>query len=262
MKILVTNDDGINNEGLWTLVEALNEVADVTVVAPDREQSGVAFSLSLGTPIKVHKHRFALEGVPTYSVEGTPGDAVILGLAELAPDSELVVSGINQGHNTTNEILLSGTVGAALHARFRGLPAMAVSVFNLDSTNHRIGAVLAALIITKMEAGTIPMDILLNVNIPQVELDAIKSIEVTRLGRRSFTDKVEEKEDPRKRKQYFLIRGRENLDIGEGTDFGTLRENKISLTPIDNFLSTIQEPLITPAVCQELFQELKDKLLL
>lgn len=261
MKILVTNDDGINNEGLWMLVEALSEVAEVTVVAPDREQSGVAFSLSLGTPIKVNRHRFTLEGIPTYSIEGTPGDAVILGLAEFAPESALVVSGINQGHNTTNEILLSGTVGAALHARFRGVPAMAVSVFQLDSTNHRIGAVLAALIVKKMEEGVIPMDMLLNVNIPHAEMDAITGIEVTRLGRRSFTDKVEEREDPRKRKQFFLVRGRENIDIGEGTDFGTLRESKISLTPIDNFLSTIPEILIPPNVCQELFQELKERLL-
>ncbi len=261
MKVLVTNDDGINNYGLWTLVEALTEVADVTVVAPDREQSGVSFSLSLGLPIQVHKHRFTLEGVPTYSIQGTPGDAVILGLAEFAPESELVVSGINQGHNTTNEILLSGTVGAALHARFRGVPAISVSVFQLDSTNHRIGAVLAALIVKKMGEGIIPMDMLLNINIPHLEMEGIEGIEVTRLGRRKFADKVEQREDPRKRVQYFLVRGRENLDIDEGTDFGALRANKISLTPIDNYFSTIPDALIPPQVCQELFQELKESLL-
>lgn len=257
MKILVTNDDGINNHGLWTLVEALKEVADVTVVAPDREQSGVGFSLSLGAPIKVHRLPYTPDGVSTFSVEGTPGDAVILGLAQLAPDTELVVAGVNQGHNTSNEILLSGTVGAALHARFRGVPAMALSVFQLDSTHHDIAAAVAAMIVRRMKKGIIPMDMLLNVNVPHAEVDAIEGVEVTRLAQRVFADKVEEQEDPRKRKHYFLMRGRENVDIGEGTDFGALKANKISLTPLDNFLSPLPDSLIPPEVCQELLQELK-----
>ncbi|MCK4722624.1 MAG: 5'/3'-nucleotidase SurE, partial [Dehalococcoidia bacterium] len=115
MRILATNDDGINADGLWHLVEALSEVGDVVVVAPDRDQSGVGTSVSLHQPVRVRGIRSPVRGVRCYAVEGTPADSVILALGVLLDDQiDLVVSGINEGANLGSDVLISGTVSAAL----------------------------------------------------------------------------------------------------------------------------------------------------
>lgn len=257
MKILVTNDDGVHFHGLWTLVDALRPLGEVTVVAPDREQSGVGASITLGNPLRVNKLLHAPADIPTYSVDGTPGDAVIVALASIMEDGcDLVVAGINQGHNTTNEIYISGTVGAALHARFRGLPAISLSVFQLDSTNHAIAGKLAALVVRRMQDGVLPTDMLLNCNIPNKELPEIEGIEVTRLGLRNFADVVEGQET-RGRKIYWLQRKRTNVDIDEGTDFHALTKQRISLTPLDNHLNVLPATTLGPEVIQSLWEELR-----
>ena len=119
MRILVTNDDGINADGLWTLVAQLKEVGDVTVVAPDREQSGVGTSISFHNPIRLTRIHEKIRGIDTYSVEGTPADSVIMAVKVVMKDGiDLVVSGINQGPNCGYDVFLSGTVGAALQGFF------------------------------------------------------------------------------------------------------------------------------------------------
>ena len=128
MKILVTNDDGVFAEGLWALVRELKSFARVVVVAPDREQSAIGTAITLIHPLRVQKVRSPVSEVEAYSVQGTPADSVILALEKMVVDkADLVISGINQGLNLGNDVLISGTVGAALQGYLRGFPAMAVS---------------------------------------------------------------------------------------------------------------------------------------
>lgn len=257
MNILVTNDDGVHARGLWALVEALVPLGKVTVVAPDREQSGVGASITLTAPLRVNALPPGRDGVATYSVEGTPGDSVIVGLSSIMEEGcDLVVAGINQGHNTANEIFISGTVGAALHGRFRGTPAISCSVFQLNSTQYDVVAKLVALIIHKQREGLIPTDLLLNVNVPHCELHEIEGISLTRLALRSFADAVEGQEN-RGRKLLWLQRKRTNVDVGEGTDFHALINRRVSITPLDNHLSCLPAQTIRPEVLYLLLEELK-----
>lgn len=257
MNILVTNDDGIHARGLWALVEAMAPLGQVTVVAPDREQSAVGASITLTAPLRVHQVTSRIAGIPTYTVEGTPGDSVIVGLSSILTEGcDLVVSGVNQGHNTANEILISGTVGAALHARFRGLPAIACSVFQLDSTQHDIAARLVALIVQQQQQGHIPTDLLLNVNVPHCELSEIEGVSLTRLALRGFAD-VMETQETRGREVLWLQRKRTNVDVSEGTDFHALRNKHISITPLDNHLGYDAQQTIRPELLRMLFEELR-----
>ena len=147
MRILLTNDDGIYAEGLWALVRVLKDLAQVIVVAPDREQSAIGTAVTLFQALKVHKTSPLVPDIETYSVEGTPSDCVILALSKLVKDRiDVVVSGINQGANLGDDVLISGTVSAALQGYLRGLPAIAVSVAGKDGLNMDNAAKLATLL--------------------------------------------------------------------------------------------------------------------
>jgi len=129
LKILAINDDGVYSPGLWAAVEALRDVAEVVVVAPDREQSGVGTAITLSQPIRATKVVPRVSGIDTYAVEGTPSDSAIVALESLIEGPvDLVVSGINQGANMGNDVFISGTMGAALQGFFRDIPAIAISV--------------------------------------------------------------------------------------------------------------------------------------
>ena len=129
MRILVTNDDGIHSPGLWSVAEALKPLGEVIVVAPDRDQSGISAAMTLLAVVRAEEVQAQIEGVKAFSVEGTPGDCVILANGTLVKEPfDLVVSGINQGANFGLDIMNSGTVGAAFHGYFRGIPSIAVSV--------------------------------------------------------------------------------------------------------------------------------------
>ena len=245
MNILITNDDGIHAPGLWTLVEAMQRVGRVTVVAPDREQSGVGASISLAKAIHMHKLTFSMEGVDTYAVEGTPGDAVILGLAQVMKDQpvDLVVSGVNHGHNTGTELFLSGTVGAALHARLRGITAIAVSA--AYQTPYRggglfqIGADVASALAGMVTAQTAPQDALYNVNVPFCHANELKGIYLAKNSYGSYSDKVREEDDGRGRSIYHLIFGRDKIDRHRGTESWALEHNYIAVTLLDERLAQL-----------------------
>jgi len=171
MKILVTNDDGIFAEGLWILVKELRSIARVVVVAPDREQSAIGTAVTLRQPLRVQKVRSMVPEIETYSVEGTPADSVILALGKLVKDKiDLVVSGINHGANLGDDVLISGTVGAALQGYLRGLPALAISVTLGDNLHLDNAAKLATVLAKKIESNALPTSILLNVNLPNLPL--------------------------------------------------------------------------------------------
>jgi 5'-nucleotidase len=157
MKILVTNDDSVFAEGLRTLVKELKNIAQIVVAAPDREQSAIGTAVTLRQPLRVQIVRPIVPGVETYSVEGTPADSVILALEKLIKNKvDLVISGINQGQNLGNDVLISGTVGAALQGYLRGFPALAISIDATDSLYLDNAAKLAALLAEKIDCGALP----------------------------------------------------------------------------------------------------------
>ncbi len=257
MKILVTNDDGILAPGLWTLVKALKKIAQVTVVAPDREQSAIGTAVTLRQPLRVQRVRPLVPEVETYSVEGTPADSVILALAKLVKNRiDLVVSGINHGANLGDDVLISGTVSAALHGYLHGFPAVAISIDGVDSPHLDTAAELAALLARRIESNSLPANILLNVNLPDLPSDQIKGVEITRLASGSHTDEVEEGHDGR-RKYYWLLRQKINKDADKQTDIWAIEQGSISITPLYSNLLNIPSPPIPDSLCSDLLRELQ-----
>ena len=257
MKILVTNDDGIFAQGLWILVKELKNIAQVVVVAPDREQSATGTAVTLCQPLRAQKVSPLVPEVEAYSVEGTPADSVILALGKLVKNKiDLVISGINQGPNLGDDVLISGTVGAALQGHLRGFPALAISVSTVDDLHLNDAAKLAALLAKKIDSSVLPANILLNVNLPELPLAKIKGIKITQTANRSHTDTVEERHDGI-REYYWLVRQRINKDRNEKTDVWAIEQGNISITPLEANLSNKSLSPIMDSFCSELLQELQ-----
>jgi len=237
-KILITNDDGLYSAGLRASYEALKDLGEVYVVAPLIQSSGVGRSISVMKPIRVSKAN--VNGMEVYAVDGTPTDAVIIGIYEIIKDlPDLVVSGINLGENLSSEaVTTSGTVGAALEAATQGCPAIAISSEVPDSEKFEFlykpfdfslaKKVLRSLAKLILEKG-LPNGVnVLNVNVP---LNSNGEIAITKLARRLYRTKIDRRVDPRGR-MYFWICGDKVEDAEEGTDIHALRSGKISITPI------------------------------
>lgn len=257
MKILVTNDDGVFAQGLWSLVRELNNFAQVVVVAPDREQSATGTAVTLSQPLRVQRVRPVVPEIEAYSVEGTPADSVILALEKLVKNEiTLVISGINQGLNVGNDVLISGTVGAALQGYLRGLPALAISVPPVDNPYLDDAAKLAALLAKKICSNALPANIFLNVNLPDLPLAKIRGVKLTRLANESHTETVEEGHDG-KRKYYWLVRQRINKGRDKATDIWAVEQGHISITSLHTYSDNESSPTITDSFCSEILQELK-----
>ena len=230
MRILISNDDGINSEGLHLLAEALNELAcEIFVVAPDRDQSAASHSLSLHRPLRAERINSN-----TYAIDGTPTDCINLAVNGLLKDKkpDLVVSGINKSANMGDDITYSGTVSAAIEATLLKIPSIAVSLdgrvdFKFDTAMH-YSKILAKYV---LEHG-LPDDTLLNLNIPNIELEKVKGIKITRQGKRVYEEPIVEKTDPRGR-EYYWIGGNELgfVDI-EDSDILAINDGYVSVTPI------------------------------
>jgi 5''/3''-nucleotidase SurE len=237
MKILVTNDDGIDTPGLWAAVKELHKVGEVRVIAPWREQSGVGASITLRQSIKVNKVTSQLNGVEAYSVEGTPADCVIVGIRSLfSGEIDLVVSGINRGPNIGHDVFVSGTVGAALQGYLRGIPSLAISVNGYEDLDFEASARIAALLAVRIKNGMLPRQILLNVNLPNLPAQRISGIEITELSKQSYCDTVER--DQNSEGAYYRIK-RNNKDkngyyANRETDIWALQLNRGSITPLLN----------------------------
>jgi len=228
MKILVSNDDGYLAKGINVLAESLAEVADVTVVAPDRNYSGASNSLTLHSPLRIRRVR---DGC--YCVNGTPSDSVHLALSgylDFEPD--LVVSGINHGANLGDDVIYSGTVAAAMEGRFLGLPAMAVSLV-LDGGEHYESAARVVLALLEgLPPAKIPPATILNVNVPDRPYEQIRGVRATRLGHRHKAEPVVRARDPRGHPIYWVGPPGSEQDAGPGTDLHAVREGYASVTPI------------------------------
>jgi 5'-nucleotidase len=230
--ILVSNDDGILAQGLGVLAEVCRSVGTVTIVAPDREQSGASHSLTLNRPIRAER---TSDG--SFQVDGTPTDCVLLALGALLPDKpEFVVSGINHGANMGEDVLYSGTVAAAMEGLSLGIPGVAISFAGnrIQREAHLDGQRpwLQRLLMSIISVRDFPRDTLLNVNLPPIPSDGIKGIRVTTLGKRVFSDSLTETRDPWNRKMYWIGGGQITWSGGEASDFQAVEEGYISVTPL------------------------------
>jgi 5'-nucleotidase len=231
LNILVTNDDGIFSDGLWKLAEELRNIGDVTIVAPDRDQSGAGTSVSLRQPIRYKKVRSLIKGIPVFAVEGTPSDSVIIAIRKAIQDEiDLVVSGINEGANLGNDVFISGTVAAALQGYAYGIPSIAVSIAGLGDIRYDTAAITARYLADMFKRKKLPAKLLLNVNIPKIPVNEIQGVEITGLGERSYTDRIDEGHDG-KVGYYWIVRGIPEWSVVPGTDIAAVQQNKISITP-------------------------------
>jgi 5'-nucleotidase len=230
MKILISNDDGYRAEGLQALTDALQSLAEITVVAPDRNRSGASNSLTLDVPLRVFpydKNRF-------YVGNGTPTDCVHLAISGLFDfEHDMVVSGINDGPNLGDDVLYSGTVAAAIEGRFLGLPAIAISlVIKQNSGRHfETAARVASELVMRVQRSPLTSTIL-NVNVPDVPYDKLQGYEVTRLGNRHRSERIVQSEDPRGRPVYWVGPAGLGQDAGAGTDFNAVANGYVSVTPL------------------------------
>lgn len=229
MKILISNDDGYQAPGLRYLAEIVATIAEVVVVAPDRDRSGASNSLNLRRPLYVTRHDNGFMSVES----GTPTDCVhlaITGLLEEEPD--MVVTGINAGANMGDDVIYSGTVAAAMEGRFLGLPAIAVSMVNGEPQYFATGARVARRLVSYLSEKPLPRDTILNVNVPDVPWEMLAGFEATRLGNRHKSEPVIMASDPRGRPIYWIGPAGPEQDAGPGTDFHAVRRNRVSVTPL------------------------------
>ncbi len=228
MRILVSNDDGVNAKGIKALQEALSTIAEVDTVAPDRNRSAASNSLTLMRPLRVSRQDNGF-----YSVQGTPTDCVHLAVTGfLDPKPDMVISGVNDGANLGDDILYSGTVAAAMEGRFLGLPAIALSMVGDNISHFQTGARVAKELVLKLKKLPLPSSTILNVNIPDLPFDELKGYEITRLGSRHCSEPLVEQLDPRGQKMYWVGPPGAEQDAGTGTDFYAIKRGYVSITPL------------------------------
>jgi 5'-nucleotidase len=228
LRILLTNDDGVFAKGLAVLAETMAEIAQIHVVAPDRNRSGASNSLTLTVPMRVKY----LEN-EMISVEGTPTDCVhvaITGLLLRQPD--MVVSGINAGANLGDDVWYSGTVAAAMEGRFLGLPAIAVSLAGEHLQYYTTAAMVVYKIVERLQIEPLPVGTILNINVPDIPYGDLEGFEVTRLGTRHSAEPTIRQLDPRGHPVYWVGPAGAAADAGPGTDFAAIAQNRVSITPL------------------------------
>jgi len=228
MKILLSNDDGYQAPGLVCLAQALEELAEVVVVAPDRDRSGASNSLTLDNPVRAIRSDNGF-----YRVDGTPTDCVHLAITGLLRDEpDMVIAGINDGPNLGDDVLYSGTVAAAMEGRFLGFPALAVSLAGTEACHYASAVHFVVALIDRLRDNALPSGTLLNINVPDLPLSEIHGVRATRLGQRHKAEPVIRTTDPRGRDIYWVGPAGAEQDAGPGTDFFAIRERCISVTPL------------------------------
>jgi 5'-nucleotidase len=228
MKVLISNDDGILAPGITVLSQEIARIADIEVVAPDRNRSGASNSLSLLHPLRVKQLSDNF-----YSVDGTPTDCVHLALTGYFKNKfDLIVSGINDGANLGDDVLYSGTIAAAMEGCNLGLPAIAVSMVGSDIKHYQTAAAIASQIAVELVSANLPPRTMLNINVPDLPINEIRGIEITRLGTRHNAESTQKLLDPRGREIYWIGQPGKAFDSGPGTDFHAVNNGYVSVTPI------------------------------
>jgi 5'-nucleotidase len=224
-RILITNDDGIDAPGIMALERSLAPLGEVTVIAPEREMSATSQSISLHTPLRIHRiddrH---------YAVGGTPADSVILALYKILPQRpDLVVSGINPGGNMGENVLYSGTVGGANEAAVHGVPSFAISLASRKDLNFSFAAAFAAQLAAKILEEGLKPGVCLNVNVPH---GGVRGVRVTRQSQKISQNLVMEQKDPRGRSHFWLDETVPFDAVEPDSDYGAILAHEVSVTPL------------------------------
>lgn len=228
VKILVSNDDGYLATGINVLAGALAAIAEIVVVAPDRNHSGASNSLTLHSPLRLHK-----VSDNSYYVNGTPSDCVHLALSGyLDYEPDIVVSGINHGANLGDDVIYSGTVAAAMEGRFLGLPAIAVSLVGRQASHFETAAKVACDLVQRLEEQPLGRDVILNVNVPDRAYEDLQGMSATRLGFRHRAEPLIRNKDPHGRTIYWIGPPGPGQDAGPDTDFAAVERGAVAVTPL------------------------------
>jgi len=235
MRILISNDDGYQAEGIKKLTQALSEIAEVIVVAPNENKSAASSSLTLGKPLKPIQIEHNI-----YAIDATPSDCVHLALCGFIKESiDLVVTGINFGANLGDDVIYSGTVAGAIEGRFIGLPSIAISLASFECKYFETAAAIAKQLVEQIEKAPLSHNTIINVNVPDVPLSNIKGIKSTRLGNRHKSDpSIQDKNNP---SLFWIGENGKEADNGEGTDFHAIANNFVSVTPLQIDLTKYSE---------------------
>lgn len=247
MRILLTNDDGIDAEGIKTMAKALSSIADVTVVAPETEMSAVGHSITISDPLRVRN--VSRQGKPFgMAVNGTPADCVKIAIKAIMKEPpDMVVSGINHGQNVATNIIYSGTVSAATEGMILGFPSVAISLSSFVSDDFSVAAEYGLKVIDQVISNGMPPDTLLNVNVPTVDADQVQGIKICRNGVSKFSEVFEKRVDPRQNDYYWQGGKMEMSDKDDDADIYWLKKNWVTVTPIrfdltdHNFLQKMKE---------------------
>lgn len=232
--ILVTNDDGITAPGLRTLIEVMNTLGEVVVVAPDSPQSGMGHAITVNSTLFVEKVKVD-KGLQTeYSCSGTPADCVKLAVNQILDRKpDLCVSGINHGSNSSINVIYSGTMSAAIEAGIEGIPAIGFSLLDYSwNANFETARPFVKSICENVLKEGMPRDVILNVNIPNVSNHELKGIKICRQARAHWEEEFDKRTNPQGRVYYWLTGKFVNFDHGEDTDEWALKNGYISVVPV------------------------------
>jgi 5'-nucleotidase len=235
MRILISNDDGYQAEGIIQLAKSLSEIAEVIIIAPSENKSAASSSLTIGKPLKpiqIEKN--------VYAVDATPSDCVHLALCGFIKESiDIVVTGINFGANLGDDVIYSGTVAGAIEGRFLGLPSVALSLASWECKHFETAGDIAKLLVAQIDKAPLAYNTIINVNVPDIPMSEIKGIKSTRLGNRHKSEpSVQDLKDP---SLYWIGENGKEADNGEGTDFHAISNNFVSVTPLQIDLTKYPE---------------------
>lgn len=234
MKILVTNDDGIFAEGIYTLAKELQRVGKVIVAAPDLERSATGHAITIHHPLRVNKVKFFDTDIEAYSISGTPADCVKLAVEGLLKDRkpDIVISGINNGPNLGTDVIYSGTVSAAIEAAIMDIPSMAISMGSTNIKQYKDAAEYACRIAKEILHHKDIVDTIININYPTCCKSEIKGVKVTKLGIRKYSNSFIERKDPRGNSYYWAYGTVIEMEQNKESDIVAIQNNYISITPI------------------------------
>ena len=235
MRILISNDDGYQADGIIQLAKSLSEIAEVIVVAPSENKSAASSSLTIGKPLKpiqIEKN--------VYAIDATPSDCVHLALCGFIKESiDLVVTGINFGANLGDDVIYSGTVAGAIEGRFLGLPSIAMSLASWECKHFDTAGEIAKLLVAQINKAPLANNTIINVNVPDIPMTEIKGIKSTRLGNRHKSEpSIQDLKNP---SLYWIGENGKEADNGEGTDFHAVSNNFVSVTPLQIDLTKYPE---------------------
>lgn len=234
MKILVTNDDGINAIGIKELAHSLKKLGEVIIVAPDRERSATGHAITMHQPLRIEKVDFHDSNIDAWSINGTPSDCVKIAVESILSEKpDIIVSGINNGPNLGTDVLYSGTVSAAIEGALHNIPSLAMSVYGSRAGINYEGATFFSCNLVEIAlANKMPNNLVLNINFPSLDKNDIKGIKITELGIRKYQNSYEERKDPMGKSYYWLSGSLIEINNTDTSDVECVKNGYISVTPL------------------------------